>query len=511
MVFEQKIYLHPRFHRGPVSPLIFGGFLEHLGRAVYGGVCDPTSKHADKDGFRLDVLEALESLGMTIMRWPGGNFVSDYHWEDGIGPKKHRPTVRNLAWTSLESNQFGTDEFMRLCEKMSWEPMVACNLGTGRPEEARNWVEYCNFDSASRNAEMRRQNGRVDPYNVKYWCLGNEVDGVWQVGHTSADEYANLARQLAHMIVGKYGTTRIEPIFVGSSSPNLATYAEWDRKVLEEVGKLWKSFEIQKKDNQPAYISLHRYAENNEGNSEEYLATGVSIDRQIETVDAVCKYVQSRLRLKSRFYLCFDEWNVWYKNRNWNGKDQFSPHLLEEIYNLEDALVVAQFLNSFIRHADVVKIANIAQIVNVIAPILTRGDEILRQSIFYVFKLFSEVKSGIALDLAVEGPGYETKKCGVVKYIDSSAILNEFDRRLVVFLVNRSVEWNITISIHVSGFQNLRFEEGTIITHSDLKAANDYDVPDRISPELYDSVTVVGNEVRFEMPRASFVRVILKF
>ncbi len=511
MVCEQKIYLHSRFHKGNVSPLVFGGFLEHLGRAVYGGVFDPTSKYAGKDGLRSDVLNALESLGMTIMRWPGGNFVSDYHWEDGVGPKEHRPTVRNLAWTSMESNQFGTDEFLKLCEQMNWAPMIACNLGTGSPEEARNWVEYCNFNGASRNAEMRRKNGRVDPYNVKYWCLGNEVDGIWQIGHTSAEQYSSLARQLAHMITGKFGSTRIEPIFVGSSSPNSPTYAEWDRKVLEEVGKLWKSFENHKKDNQPAHISLHHYAANDENNSQEYLATGVSIDRQIQTMDSVCNYVQARLRLKSRFYLCFDEWNVWYKNRQWNGKDQFSPHLLEEVYNLEDALVVAQFFNSFIRHADVVKIANIAQVVNVIAPILTRGDKLIKQSTFYVFQLFSEVKSGISLDLALEGPSYEIKKYGAVDCIDSSAILNKLDRQLTLFLVNRSTDYDIPISVYANSFHDLRLDGGIVLSHSDLKAANLFDSPCKVVPQPYDAVSIVGDEVSFNIPQASFMRIILKF
>ena len=508
---RQRINLHPSFNKGDVSPLIFGGFLEHLGRAVYGGIFDPASKHADTDGFRVDVLDALRGLEMTIMRWPGGNFVSDYHWEDGIGPKESRPTVRNLAWTSMESNLFGTEEFLRLCWKMNWEPMIACNLGTGNPEEARNWVEYCNFDGASKNAEMRRNNGKFEPHNVKYWCLGNEVDGVWQIGHTSADHYAKLARQLAHMIVGKHGATNVEPIFVGSSSIDLPTYAEWDLRVLEEVGKLWKNFEYHQKYNQPAYISLHRYVGNYHEDAEEYLAIGASIDQQIETVDSVCKYVQSRLRLKSRFYLCFDEWNVWYKNKQWSGKDQFSPNLLEEIYNLEDSLVVAQFLNSFIRHADGVKIANIAQVVNVIAPILTRGDQLLKQSIYYVFKLFSEMKSGIALDLANDGPEYKTKTYGTVQYVDSSAILEESEKKLVVFLVNRSTEKSIPVSIQTSGLPRLKFEEGNIISHSDLKASNCFENPNNVIPKSYDEISLFDDEIRFDMPRASFLRIILNF
>jgi alpha-N-arabinofuranosidase len=191
--------LHTAFQIGRVDPRIFGGFLEHMGRAVYQGVYDPASQHADGEGFRTDVLEALSRLGMTVMRYPGGNFVSGYHWQDGVGPREQRPTVRELAWNSIETNEIGTDEFISLCRKMGWTPMLAVNLGTGTPEEARNWVEYCNGEPETKYASLRAANGSADPYGVKLWCLGNEMDGSWQLGHVPAPQYALRAQQAAKL------------------------------------------------------------------------------------------------------------------------------------------------------------------------------------------------------------------------------------------------------------------------------------------------------------------------
>jgi len=434
--------LHSQFNKGPVSPLIFGGFLEHMGRCVYEGVYDPTSVHADEHGFRSDVLAALSELQMTIMRYPGGNFVSDYHWQDGVGPKAERPVLKNLAWQSLESNQFGTDEFLLLCETMGWEPMLAVNLGTGSPEEARHWVEYCNSSTATRYASMRVANGRADPYGVKYWCLGNEMDGPWQTGHVPVEHYGIRAQQAAQMMKGC--DRSIKTVVCGSSLIEMPTYLEWDRAALEAVGSLGH------------YVSLHRYVGNPEGDSQSYLALGKSIDAQIEAVDAVCRFVQARRRSRRRAYLCFDEYNVWYKARepeDMDGKDQFAPHLIEEVYNLEDALVLAQFLNSFIRHADVVKIANIAQIVNIIAPLLTRGDELLKQSIYYVFKLFSERKQGVALTPTINGPSFESTAYGLAEYLDASAIHDPSTGELTLFLINRSLEDVLPLNVALADFE----------------------------------------------------------
>lgn len=467
-----------------------------MGRCVYEGVYDPQSVHADDTGCRQDVLAALAELQMTIMRYPGGNFVSGYHWQDGVGPKEQRPIVKDLAWQSLESNQFGTDEFIALCRRMNWEPMLAVNLGTGSPEEARNLVEYCNSSGPSRYAQMRQSFGHQEPYDVKYWCLGNEMDGPWQLGHVPAQDYAVRAQQAAKMM--EDCDRSITNVVCGSSGPQMPTFPEWDRTALEYVGGLGH------------YISLHRYVGNEASDPEAYLATGKSIDRQIESVDAVCRYVQTKLGKKKRTLLCFDEWNVWYKARSaehMNGRDQFAPHLIEEVYNLEDTLVFAQFLNSFLRHADVVKIANLAQIVNVIAPILTKGDELLKQSIFYAFRLYSEFKEGVSLSISIDGTSYQTADEGEVEHLDAAAVLN--DQTLALFLVNRGVSRPLQLSIPVSSFAVDSILDAQIMTHKSLQAANTFADPAVVVPQSFDGVGLVDGSISGSLPPASLTRIIL--
>jgi alpha-N-arabinofuranosidase len=481
------ITLHTRFQVGQVDPRIFGGFLEHLGRAVYKGVYDPDCAHADEDGFRTDVLAALRRLKMTAMRYPGGNFASGYHWMDGVGPREQRPTVRELAWQSIEPNHFGTEEYARLCRKMGWTPMLTVNLGTGTPEEARNWVEYCNCPSGTWYADMRVANGSPDPYAVKLWCLGNEMDGPWQLGHVPADQYAVRAQQAAKMM--KDVDRSIELVACGSCGIGMPTYMEWDQQVLEYLGDL------------ADYVSLHRYVGNREDDTPDFLAITNSIDRQIEEMDAVCRFVQAKRRSAKRAYLCFDEWNVWYRNRQGNGEGRFAPHLIEEVYNLEDALVVAGFLNSFIRHADVVKIANIAQIVNVIAPILTRGDEMLIQSIFYPFEMFSQRRDGVSLTTVVDGPTYEGKTNGQVHYMDVSAILD--GRRLHVFAANRSLQEVANVRIQLADRSIVALEGGELLTGPGAKAANSFEQPDLVRSRPFAHAKIARGEAACELPPLS--------
>lgn len=489
-----KIKFDPEYQIGLVDPRIFGGFLEHMGRAVYQGVFDPTSACADADGCRQDVLSALRRLGMTIMRYPGGNFASGYHWQDGVGPADERPVTRELAWQSIEPNTFGTDEYIRLCRKMGWMPMLTVNLGTGTPEEAHNWVEYCNAPAGTRHADLRVKNGSQLPHNVKLWCLGNEMDGPWQLGHVPAEEYAIRAQQAAKMMKGVDPT--IEVVACGSSSPGMPTYIEWDRKVLEYVGDF------------ADYISLHRYVGNPEDDTLDYLAITNSIDRQIDEIVIVCKYVQAKRRSPRRTYLCFDEWNVWYKNMEMNGAGQRVPHLIEEVYNLEDALVVAGFLHSFIRHADVVKIANLAQIVNVIAPIQTRGGEMLVQSIFYPFEMISRRKEGTSLRPFLAGPKYEGKINGEVTFVDCSAILN--GSALHVFITNRSPNGTAPVAVDLSGGQIKALENAEILTAPNPKVANSYEYPDRVKLQPFQQVEIKDGKARIDLPPLSFAALTFK-
>ncbi|MEW5717162.1 MAG: alpha-N-arabinofuranosidase [Chloroflexota bacterium] len=469
-----RLTLHTQFQIGKVDPRIFGGFLEHMGRAVYEGVYDPICAHADAQGFRTDVLGALRRLNMTALRYPGGNFASGYHWMDGIGARDKRPTVRELAWQSREPNHFGTDEYIQLARQMNWTPMITVNLGTGTPEEARNWVEYCNAPAGTRYADLRATNGSLAPHAVKLWCLGNEMDGPWQLGHVPAEQYAIRAQQAAKMM--KDVDKSLELVACGSCTTDLPTYMEWDRLVLEYIGDL------------ADYVSLHRYVGKRANDTLDYLAITNSIDRQIEEMDAVCRFVQAKRRSQKRAYLCFDEWNVWYKNHQTDGAGKFAPHLIEEEYNLEDALVVAGFLNSFIRHADVLKIANLAQIVNVIAPILTRGDAMLLQSIFYPFEMFSRRREGISLQPIVAGPAYEGKTNGRVNYIDASAILD--GDRLHVFATNRHLDESARVQIQIADRKIAALENGESLTGPNAQAANTFEQPDIVKPQPFSDAQI---------------------
>jgi alpha-N-arabinofuranosidase len=491
------LVLDPSYPIAQVDPRIFGGFLEHLGRAVYEGIYHPESPHADKNGFRKDVLNALRGLKLTAMRYPGGNFVSGYHWMDGIGPKDQRPTMRDLAWQSIEPNQFGTDEFIRLVRLMGWDPMITVNLGTSTPEEARNWVEYCNSPVGTRFANLRAKNGSEAPYQVKLWALGNELDGQWQLGHVPAEQYAVLAQQSAKMM--KDIDPDIETVACGSSTMSGPTYLEWDREVLEYIGPY------------ADYVSLHRYADNPKNDTANFLAITNTIDMRIEHMDAVCRIVQAKSRSKKRHYLCFDEWNVWYRafgQGDTNGRGKFAPPLLEEHYNLEDALVVAGFLNSFIRHADSVKIANIAQIVNVIAPILTCGDKMLLQSIYYPFAMFSSRREGVSIQPVIIGPAYDSSSYGRVNYIDTSAILG--DRVLHTFLINRNLSEKAEIEIDHAGGWIDSILTAEVVSGSGPKDHNTYEKPDTIIIQQLRTGKVKDGKAFIQLPPLSFAAITFK-
>ncbi|HUI44066.1 MAG TPA: alpha-L-arabinofuranosidase C-terminal domain-containing protein, partial [Terriglobia bacterium] len=360
-----RVYVDPERKLATLDRNLFGSFLEHLGRAIYEGVYDPGSSLSDAHGFRKDVLEAIRELGVPIVRYPGGNFVSGYNWLDGVGPKQDRPRVLDKAWNTIDSNQFGTDEFLAWCRAAGTQPLMGLNLGTGTPEQAAALVEYCNVEKGTHWSELRRRNGRAEPWGVKHWCLGNEMDGPWQIGHMPAVEYglkaADAARQMRDV------DPSLKLVACGSSGPGMPTYLEWDREVLNQCFDYVDG------------LSLHRYLGNDSetgGDSSKYVAMNLSFEEQIEQTAAVCDVVQAEKRSKKRLWLSFDEWNVWYRARGPkydNGHRTEAPHLLEEIYNLEDALLVGGLLNSLVRHAGRVRLACLAQLVNVIAPIMTNA------------------------------------------------------------------------------------------------------------------------------------------
>ena len=478
---------------GQISPLLFSGFAEHMGRCIYQGIYDPASPKADARGFRTDVLEALKALNFRSIRYPGGNFVSGYKWLDGIGPKEDRPRRRELAWRSIETNQFGTDDFMTFCRDVGTAPMMAVNLGTGSIQEAADLVEYCNSSTGTYYADLRAKNGSSDPYNVRYWCLGNEMDGPWQIGHLGAREYGLKAKEAAKLM--RTVDPNLELILCGSSNTGMPTYPEWDRVALETT---WEDVN---------YLSLHYYADNKADDTASFLAMSSQFESQLDTLAATLRYVKAQRRSKHDVYLSWDEWNVWYRANSGDGNWEEAPHILEEVYNLEDALVVAQWLSVFLRKADVLKIACIAQIVNVIAPIMTSKDGMFKQSIFYPLELFSRHAAGVSLDALVQVPSHDTKRFGEMPLLDVSASFDEANSSGAAFLVNRSLTETLTVDINWQGTAAKTVTGAWQVTGNDPKATNSFENPNAVVSNTLSNVEMKDARVSIQVPPMSFTTI----
>jgi alpha-N-arabinofuranosidase len=490
-----RIYADARRTFAPIQRELFGSFLEQLGRAIYEGIYDPQSKLSDSNGYRKDVTEEIRKLGVPIIRYPGGNFVSGYNWLDGVGPKSNRPRVLDKAWNTVNSNEFGTDEFLAWCRLAGTEPLLAVNLGTGTAEESAALVEYCNVEKGTRWSDLRRKNGVADAYKVKNWCLGNEMDGPWQIGHMTATEYGLKAEDAARQM--RYVDPSLKLVACGSSGPGMPTYLEWDREVLEQCYDYVDA------------ISLHRYfnnAEDTGGDSSKFLAMNLSMERQIDEVAAVCDVVRGHKRSSKRLWLSFDEWNVWYRARTGaavNGGKQTAPHLLEEVYNLEDALLVGGLLNALIRKADRVKLACLAQLVNVIAPIMTNENGLLRQTTYYPYSWALEFARGVALDLLVESPAYDVPRLGEVPYVDVAGTLQAESGKMALFLLNRDLTKPRQVEIVWEG-SSPRAGEAIVLTGSDLKASNTFEAPARVTPQKGEKPSNTGGRSSLELPPRSY-------
>ncbi len=441
---KSKITIASELKIGEIDRRIFGSFVEHLGRAVYGGIYEPGHPLADEEGFRTDVISMINELNVPVVRYPGGNFVSGYNWEDGVGPKEQRPKRLELAWGVTEPNYFGTNEFMRWCKKANTSPMMAVNLGTRGPDEARALVEYCNHKANSKYSDMRINHGYKDPWNVKLWCLGNEMDGGWQMCAQTAHEYGRKANEAAKLM--KWVDGSIETVLCGSSCRQSPTFGDWEATTLDLAY-----------DNVD-YISLHQYYDNRNGDTASFLAKSLELEDFIYSVICACDFVKSKKRSKKKINLSFDEWNVWYHS-NGAPVERWStaPNQLEDIYNFEDALVVACMLITLLRHADRVKIACLAQLVNVIAPIFTKtGGDAFRQTIFYPFREMSKWARGNALNPIVECDKYDCKEFTDVPYLETIASYDEENDEIAVFAVNRSMEEKMELNISLLGFEGYK-------------------------------------------------------
>ena len=485
---------------------LFGSFLEHLGRAIYTGIYEPGSPVADPGGFRTDVAREVRELGVPIVRYPGGNFVSGYNWLDGVGPKAQRPTVLDRAWNSLETNQFGTNEFIDWCRLVGAEPLLGMNFGTGTAEQAVAYVEYCNVDRGTKWSDLRRAHGYAQPHNVRAWCLGNEMDGPWQIGQLQAREYGRKARDAARQMRGI--DARLQLIACGSSGTNMPTYLVWDREVLEECY------------DQVDGISLHAYYGNtpatSANNAARYLAMNLDMDRQIHEIAAVCDYVQALRRSNKRLWLSFDEWNVWYRARSGqatNGQRQAAPRLLEEVYNLEDALLVGGLINTLLRNSDRVRVACLAQLVNVIAPLVTNRTTVLRQSIYYPYAWALRYARGQALDVRVESETYPIRAAGLqadfartdqVPFVDIVATHDAAAKQLCVLMLNRDVDGEREAALEWGGgVTPARVLACETLTGPDLKAVNTFEQPRRVEPQRLDA-PLAAERMVFKLPARSY-------
>jgi alpha-N-arabinofuranosidase len=486
--------IDPAFRLAEVDPRIFGSFVEHLGRCVYTGIHEPDHATADPDGFRSDVADLVRELGVPVLRYPGGNFVSGYRWEDGVGPPDQRPTRLDLAWRSIEPNRVGTDEFVRWSRSVGSEPMLAVNLGTRGVEAAAALVEYCNHPSGSRWSDLRRSHGAADPHGVRLWCLGNEMDGPWQLGHKSAVEYARLARNSAYAM--RQVDPSIELVACGSTHRGMPTYGTWEATVLAETYELVD------------YVSLHLYVQQHGEDRDSFLASAVEMDRAITDAIATCDHVRALGRHSKRINLSFDEWNVWYISRfagERNLEWAHAPALIEDTYSAVDAVVVGSLLISLLRHADRVRVACLAQLVNAIGAIRTEpGGPAWRQSIFHPFALTSRYGRGAVLRAEPHGPRHETAAHGDVALVDATAVLDEDRGSVTVFAVNRDQRRPALLSVDARSLPAIARAEHIALRDDDPDAVNTATEPDRVGPSRLSDPRVDGGRLAVELPALSW-------
>ena len=490
---QAKVIIDKDFQVSRIDRRIYGSFIEHLGRAVYEGIYQPGSPFADEQGFREDTLELVKELNVPVVRYPGGNFVSGYKWEDGIGPKENRPKRIDLAWSVVETNEVGLNEFSDWAKKANTEVMMAINLGTRGVAEAMELLEYCNLDQGTYYSELRKKHGYAQPHNFKLWCLGNEMDGPWQIGHKTAEEYGRLANETAKVLKGI--DPSIELVVCGSSGSGMPTFGDWEATVLDHC---YDSVD---------YVSMHTYYGDRERDPETFLANNIDMDRFITDVANICDFVKAKKHSNKTIHLSFDEWNVWYHSNEQDQKLQRwtrAPHQLEDVYDFQDALLVGSMLITLLRHADRVKIACLAQLVNVIAPIMTSDTSCWRQTIYYPYWLTGKYGQGVVLQTQVDSPTYQNKKYGTVPFIDCVTVYNDDDDELVIFAVNKDLKEDIILSMDLRQFAAFRVIEHVTMQDEDLYAVNTEENPNRIIPAICTESGVENNSLKAVLKHKSW-------
>ena len=485
-----------------INRRIFGSFVEHLGRCVYDGIYEPGHPTANEDGFRLDVVELVKELGSTTIRYPGGNFVSGYKWEDGVGPRESRPVRRDLAWHSLESNQVGVDEFARWCALTNSELMMAVNLGTRGIDAALDLLEYTNHPSGTALSDQRIANGAVEPYGITMWCLGNEMDGPWQVGHMSADDYGKIAARTASAM--KTADKNLELVVCGSSGSAMPTFGDWERTVLEH------SFE------HVDYISCHAYYQERGGDLGSFLASSLEMEYFINTVVATVDHVKHKLRSQKNIQLSFDEWNIWYLEEHQASDEvndgwEHAPRQLEDVYSVADAVVLGNLLITLLKNHDRVGSASLAQLVNVIAPIMTEpGGASWRQTTFFPFSVTSRLARGVVLRPRITVPTYNTTAHGSAPLVDSVVTFDEETGRSAVFLVNRSQTESIQVTVNVNNVGATAIEEAVTLHDADVYAKNTLADQNRVGLKNLEGAMLDGGTLTVTLPPVSWSALALR-
>jgi alpha-N-arabinofuranosidase len=487
------LIIDPGFAVAPVNRRTFGSFVEHMGRCVYTGIYEPGHPTADEEGFRTDVLNLTRELGVTVVRYPGGNFVSGYRWEEGVGPAAERPTRLDTAWRSIENNAFGLHEFMSWSAKAGVEPMMALNLGTRGLQEALDLVEYCNHPGGTTWSDLRRKNGAEAPFDVRMWCLGNEMDGPWQLGAKTAQEYGRIAATVGSAL--RMMDPALELVACGSSSSAMATFGTWEATVLAEAY------------DQVDYVSAHAYYENT-GNLAEFLGSAVNMDNFVTDVVATADHVRARRGGRKRINISFDEWNVWYQSKlpqcvptDW----EIAPRISEEAYTVADAVVVGSLLISLLRHSDRVTAACQAQLVNTISMIRTepRGAA-WRQSIFHPFAQASHLARGTVLRVEPLVESYETALHGDVPYVDAVATHDPETSETVLFVVNRAQDGPVALEVDLRAVAGGHTVEHLTLADDDPLAANTVDDQNRVRPRVHGDATLDGGRLRTTLPAISW-------
>lgn len=492
--------LHPAFALAPVRRPLFGSFIEHIGRSVYGGIYEPDHPTADADGFRQDVLEAAKELHLDGIRYPGGNFVSGYRWEDGIGPRDKRPRRRDLAWHSTETNEIGLHEFASWVEKLGTHLMMALNLGTRGVAEALDLIEYANGPLGSTWADMRAANGRAEPFDIKTWFLGNEMDGPWQIGHRDAHAYGALAARTAKAL--RQFNPKVELVACGSSHYHMPTFGEWERAVLEHTY------------DDVDYISCHAYYEEKNGDLDSFLASGIAMSRQISSVVATADHIKGVNKSPKTMLISFDEWNVWYlekgrtetvgiyRSEDIRGTDwPIAPRVAEDIYSVADAVVVGSLLITLLNHADRVGMACLSMLVNAMAPIRAeKQGPVWRQTTFYPFALTSRWARGVVLHVPTTCESHETREHGVVPLTSVAATYEDTTGEYALFAVNRSTSRPATFAVDLSHPETLAVLEAVMIADADPHVTNTPEQPLRVTPQPNPSARVQDGKLTFELP-----------